>query len=212
MNILTTDVTVVSVSDRQERVLDAAWACFLRHGIRKTTMEDIAAEAAMSRPAVYQYVRGKDDAYRRLAARLYRQAVARAEEAAAAGGTLTQRLDRVLSVRLGFVAGVRAETPHASELVGEGSRVAADLDRSFLADLVELLTRTIAAAAAEADLPLHDGNAREIAELALALTRGLEPSVAHSADPAALDLARDRLRNGIALLIAGLSAAVTPSV
>jgi AcrR family transcriptional regulator len=65
--------------DRLERILDAAQTCLVKHGIRKTTMEDIAAEAGMSRPAVYQYVRGKQDAYRRLSDRLYSQTLVRAQ-------------------------------------------------------------------------------------------------------------------------------------
>jgi AcrR family transcriptional regulator len=201
---LTCNVNIVSVSPPQlDRVLDAAYVCFVRHGVRKTTMEDIATIAGMSRPAVYQYVKSKDDAYRRVAGRLYGDALARARAVLAEpAGTLTQRLDRVLGIRLELLARIHRETPHAAELVGESSRVAGDLDRSFRADLADLLTAVLVSAAAEAELPLGDDNAREVVELALALTRGLE------ADLSEPDRARDRLRNGIALLIAGLSAAV----
>ncbi|MFI8083682.1 TetR/AcrR family transcriptional regulator [Kitasatospora sp. NPDC086009] len=52
--------------------------------MRRTTMDDIAGAMGVSRSAVYQYVRGKDDAFRRLAERLHRQALARARRAAAA--------------------------------------------------------------------------------------------------------------------------------
>jgi AcrR family transcriptional regulator len=204
---LTPDVNIVSMSAQLERVLDAAYQCFVRHGVRKTTMEDIAVAAGMSRPAVYQYVKSKDDAYRRLATRLYDAAFEQASAAAGSPGTLTQRLDRALGVRLELLARVHGESPHAAELLGEGSRIAAELDRTFSRDLAELLTRTIVSAAAEANLALGDGEAREVAELALALSRGLESDVeALREDPERL---RDRLRNGIALLIAGLSAAVS---
>ncbi len=56
--------------DRLDQILDAAYASFTRHGVKRTTMDDIASAAGMSRPSVYQYVRGKDDAFRRLAQRL----------------------------------------------------------------------------------------------------------------------------------------------
>ena len=59
-----------------DRILDAAYACFTRHGVRRTTMDDLAREAGMSRPAVYRYVQNKEDAYRRLAGRLYAGALA----------------------------------------------------------------------------------------------------------------------------------------
>ena len=186
-------------------ILDAAYVCFTRQGVRKTTMEDIAAAAAMSRPAVYQYVRNKKDAFRRLAARIFDDALAQARAAAAEPGTLTQRLDRILAVKLGVTLRLHHESPHAAELIGETSRVAADLDRAFTADMTDLLTSTIGEAAAAADLALGPDHAREVAELALALTRGLEADLS---DP---DRPRERLRNGIALLVAGLAAATQPA-
>src|SRR4051794_5495836 len=54
---------------------DPPYACLVRHGIRNTPMDDIAAAAGMSRPAVYQYVRNKDDAFRRVASRIFAEAV-----------------------------------------------------------------------------------------------------------------------------------------
>lgn len=186
------------MSGRLERVLDAAYACFVRHGVRKTTMEDIARAAGMSRPAVYQYVRGKEDAFRQVSGRILNEAMARARAAAAVEGTLTQRLDRVLAVRLDLMAGLVRDSEYADELIS------ADLDRAFLSELADLLTATIISAAEEADLALGDDHAREVAEIALALTRGLERDLAS-------DRSRERLRNGVALLVAGLAAAARPA-
>jgi AcrR family transcriptional regulator len=179
---------------RLAKVLDAAYACFVRHGVRKTTMEDIAVAAGMSRPAVYQYVRSKDDAYRRLAARVYDGALHEARAAAAGPGTLAQRLDRTLATKLALTQRLFDDTPYAGELV------TGEAQRGYLADLTGLLAETITTAAAEADLTLGPEHAHEIAELALALARGLE------ADHTDLDRRRDRLRNGVALLVAGLAA------
>lgn len=186
------------------RILQAAYTCFTRHGVRRTTMEDIAAAAGMSRPAVYQYVRNKDEAFRHLAASIFDQTLARARAAATAGGTLAQRLDRILATKLALTQRLWQDSPHAAELLGENARVSADLDASFMAALADLLTTTITEAAAEAELALRDTDAREIAELALALTRGLEADLS---DP---DRPRERLRNGIALLVAGLAATAPP--
>jgi TetR/AcrR family transcriptional regulator len=189
--------------ERVNRILAAAYECFARHGLRKTTMHDIAAAAGMSRPAVYQYIRNKQDAFRRLAIGILDTALRESRAAASAGGTLTQRLDRVLAVRLDLTCRLHRDSPHAIELIGAN----AELDRAFTANLIELLTATIADAASEVDLRLGEGNAREVAELALALTRGLEADVAAGCG----DKPRERLRNGIALLVAGLAAATQPT-
>lgn len=44
----------------QERILGAAYACFGQYGIGKTTIEDIAGKAGVSRPTVYKYYAGKE--------------------------------------------------------------------------------------------------------------------------------------------------------
>jgi AcrR family transcriptional regulator len=49
--------------------LVAAERCIDRHGIHKTTMEDIAAEVAMSRPSVYRYFADRDDLFIELISR-----------------------------------------------------------------------------------------------------------------------------------------------
>jgi TetR/AcrR family transcriptional regulator len=192
--------------ERVNRILAAAYVCFARHGLRKTTMDDIATAAGMSRPAVYQYIRNKQDAFRRVATGIFDTALGEARAAAEADGTLTQRLDRVLAVKLDTTARLLRDNPYAIDLI----RANADLDRAFAAALIGLLTATIADAATDADLRLGDGNAREVAELALALTRGLEVEllVDGTGTP---DKPRERLRNGIALLVAGLAAATKPA-
>jgi AcrR family transcriptional regulator len=50
-----------STDDARERILAAAERCIERHGIRKTTMDDVASEVGLSRPSVYRYFADRDD-------------------------------------------------------------------------------------------------------------------------------------------------------
>src|ERR1700733_9445608 len=50
-----------STDDVRERILAAAERCIDRHGIRKTTMDDVACEVGLSRPSVYRYLPARDD-------------------------------------------------------------------------------------------------------------------------------------------------------
>jgi AcrR family transcriptional regulator len=49
------------VDDARNRLVDAAEACFTRFGVAKTTLEDIATEAGVSRATVYRYFEGGRD-------------------------------------------------------------------------------------------------------------------------------------------------------
>ena len=181
-----------------DRILDAAYACFARHGVRRTTMDDIAAAAEMSRPAVYQYVRNKDDAFRRLARKLFDGALAQARTVAEEDGPLPQRLHRVVAAKVELTLKLWRDTPHAPELLDAGTRLSGDIVEEFVAAVRELLGSAIEKAHVAGDIDLTGTDATEIADIALALTYGLEQDLT---DPERL---RRRLRLGIDLLVAGL--------
>ncbi|ALV38102.1 TetR/AcrR family transcriptional regulator [Streptomyces sp. CdTB01] len=181
--------------DRLDQILNAAYACFTRHGVRRSTMDDIAREAGMSRPAVYQYVRNKQDAFRRLAARLLDAALADARAATATPGDLTEQLTGVLEAKLGLAARLWHDSPaHAAELLGVETRQSADLVEGYNDAMRDLLVSAIATARPD----LGKADAGEVAELLLAFTRGLEADLTDPEAPAR------RLRHGVALFVTGL--------
>ncbi|SBT37106.1 TetR/AcrR family transcriptional regulator [Micromonospora auratinigra] len=180
-------------SDRLETILSAAYECFTRHGVRRTTMDDIAAAAGMSRPAVYQYVRNKDDAYRRLAERIFADSLAAARRAATTPGTeLAQRLHDVLAAKLELTLKLHRESRHAAELLDSSTKLTGDLADAYTRELTDLVAGALVDAAGS--------HARAVADVLVALTRGLEADLT---DP---DLPRRRLRDGVALIVAGLPA------
>jgi AcrR family transcriptional regulator len=54
-------IAAASADDARERIVAAAERCIDRHGIRKTTMDDVACEVGLSRPSVYRYFADRDD-------------------------------------------------------------------------------------------------------------------------------------------------------
>mgnify|MGYP006287947799 CR=1 FL=1 len=60
-------VTEAHRQARRKQILMAAFACFGRKGVHKTTMQDICEEADLSPGAVYNYFDGKDDIIRGIA-------------------------------------------------------------------------------------------------------------------------------------------------
>ena len=69
-----------SADDARERILAAAERCIDRHGIRKTTMDDVAGEVGLSRPSVYRYFADRDDLLIELITRHARALLGRARK------------------------------------------------------------------------------------------------------------------------------------
>jgi AcrR family transcriptional regulator len=72
-----------STDDARERILAAAERCIDRHGIRKTTMDDVASEVGLSRPSVYRYFADRDDLLIELITRHARALLVRARKSVA---------------------------------------------------------------------------------------------------------------------------------
>jgi AcrR family transcriptional regulator len=157
-------------ADRLDEVLDAAYDCLTRYGVRRTTMDDIASTMGVSRSAVYQYVRNKDDAFRRLAERLHTQALERARRAAAAEDAPgAERVRGVLAAKLDLVLRLAGDSPHSAELLDEKARLFGDICHTFTADLRRLLTALFTEAGTPASV-----EPAEAADICIALVIGLE--------------------------------------
>src|ERR1700735_2898497 len=81
-----------SADDARERILAAAERCIDRHGIRKTTMDDVACEVGLSRPSVYRYFADRDDLLIELIARHGRALLDRARKSISRQGSLADQI------------------------------------------------------------------------------------------------------------------------
>jgi AcrR family transcriptional regulator len=156
-------------SARLDHVLDATYECLARYGVRRITMDDIATAADMSRSALYQYVRNKDDAVRRLAQRLHDRAIERAVAVAADPQASTQqRIHGVLQAKLDLVLELAGDSPHTAELLDSKAKLYGDICISFTDRVRELLAELFADAGSVTLPP------RDAAEVCIALVVGLE--------------------------------------
>jgi AcrR family transcriptional regulator len=81
-----------STDDARERILAAAERCIDRHGIRKTTMDDVACEVGLSRPSVYRYFADRDDLLIELITRHARSLLDRARKSIARQSRLPDQI------------------------------------------------------------------------------------------------------------------------
>jgi TetR/AcrR family transcriptional regulator len=187
------------VSSKRDQVLDAATVCFGRYGYRRSSMESIAQAAGMSRPAVYQHFGGKDEIFRVVASRLFDDALAQAEAAAAPTAGSQNPADRlygVLAAKHQLLVGATQEEFRA-ELIAEAETLTADLLETFQQRLTTILRRLFDDVRDELDLLGTQLSTGDAARLVLASASGIE------CDPSPR-VVRKRLRQLAELTVRGL--------
>jgi AcrR family transcriptional regulator len=85
-------IAPTSADEARERILAAAERCLDRHGIRKTTMDDVASEVGLSRPSVYRYFADRDDLLIELITRHARALLQRARKSISRQSSLPDQI------------------------------------------------------------------------------------------------------------------------
>ncbi|MEV0035538.1 TetR/AcrR family transcriptional regulator [Streptomyces sp. NPDC050804] len=135
-----------AVSARQESIVTAATGVFLRFGLRKTTMDDVAREAGISRQGLYLHFKSKDAVFRRVVEHMLsgmRNSVKHAleREDLPVAGRLVEACEAFHGLTVGKV-----ELSHFGELLEAATSFAGprmrEMERDFVADIARLLDRT----------------------------------------------------------------------
>ena len=196
-----------SPPDQAERLRAAAARCFARKGFRGTTVDDIAAEAGLSRPILYKHYEGKDGLIDAVLDELLSE-WARASQHPGDGTAAEQlrgKLERSIAfamerpllqaifqqdprVLIGGHVELFRHTNEASRaeierLVRTGQAAgefATDLDPVRTTDYIVLVENTLAQRALGRDGGSID--ARDLAESLRILMRGLRPTPSSEAD------------------------------
>jgi len=128
--------------------LDAAARCFARHGIRRTSPQDVAAELKVNRTTVYRQVGNVESMLRLLSARELHRLLGEVHRAI--GGALGP--ETVVEVLVGVVDLVRAHPVVAKVLADERELIGLGMD-----DIPELLGRIAAAIVPPLELAMAAG-------------------------------------------------------
>src|SRR6516162_1033163 len=107
----------------QDRILDAAMRVFRRHGFRRSSIEQVAEAAGLTRQALYHHFSSKEALFRALLERLYANALAAEITAASAveenGGNLADIVVAGIEARLRLLIASFDGSPHIEELFSE---------------------------------------------------------------------------------------------
>jgi AcrR family transcriptional regulator len=171
----------IAEDPKRARILDGAMKVFLAYGFARTTMDDIARAADMSRPALYLLFRNKTDIYRAIALMLLSRSVEQAKAALAEDGIFADRMMRAIDQALISMMGAVMASPHGAELLDMKSSLA-DLVGCWRGGLVEHVAAAIQGEAARngVDLAIKGLSPKLLADM---LLDGLEGMKMRISDP-----------------------------
>ncbi|NOJ47425.1 TetR/AcrR family transcriptional regulator [Bradyrhizobium archetypum] len=167
------------------RILDAAMLVFRRHGFRRSSIEQAAEAAGLTRQALYHHFKSKEALFRAVIERLHEEALAAEIAAAAAaekaGGSLADILVASVSAKLRQLAASLDGSPHVEELFSEHLLQARDLYQKYATAYAEQLAATITRVCRKQGLVLNAGmTPRELArcvEMAVNGTKSAYPAM-----------------------------------
>ncbi len=166
---------------RRAAILAAATAVFLRYGFKKTSMDDLARAAGLSRQGLYLHYKTKDALFKAAVVHLIETSRAEARAALAGDDDIEARLLAGFAAMHGHAIG-QPGAEHMAELLVTTQQlvgpVFTEMEEGFIADLTRTL-RSAGVAAAWKDIGV---SAKELAELLYSASYGIKHRVATAAE------------------------------
>jgi AcrR family transcriptional regulator len=108
---------ISGLDPKQQAILASAFEAFRLYGFKRTSMEDIAKGAGMSRAAVYLHYRNKEDIFQSLAQGYYDMAAQAVAEILAQDMPLEQLLHQAFQAQAGPIYEAMVSSPHGQEML-----------------------------------------------------------------------------------------------
>jgi len=194
----------------QDRILDAAMRVFRRHGLRRSSIEQVAEAAGLTRQAVYHHFLSKEALFRACLEALYVSSlaaeIAAADAAEKAGGSLADILVAQVNARLRRLIASFDGSSHIEELFSENLGLGRDLYQKYAVAYAEQIAESIERVRREQRLTLARGMTANALARYIEMTMHGVKSVYPSMLPATVFLGE--LEAMLRMLIAG---ALAPS-
>lgn len=163
---------------RQNAILNSAFQAFSAYGFRKTSMDDIARGAGMSRPAVYLYYKNKDAIVRCMTRHHYAEKIEAVGLALKAGGTVPEIVARAVGAQTIGMAAILS-SPHGLEMLDTSKSTASDIVAEGEAALADLYAEWLAREKAAGRVRLPDGPG-ETARTITAAMKGIKMTASNA--------------------------------
>lgn len=166
---------MASVTDRRALILEAAIGVFLRYGFRKTSMDDLARAAGISRQGLYLHFPSKDELFKQAATWLSQQSLDALRAALAREELpIEERLIGAFAALHAQSDGSQMSLEHMSEIVETARQLIGPVLEAFDQTVQKELTRAIQANGAAIAWLGAGLTARSLAQHLLAAAHGLK--------------------------------------
>jgi AcrR family transcriptional regulator len=133
---------------KRQRILDSAMAVVLRYGFQRTTMDDVAKEAGISRPALYLLFKNKTEIYRALAESVMGEALRRAKAALSTDGGVEELVFAAVKTGILDPTDFLMATAHGAELLDMKHSMAAEAIQDWRAKKAAMIAEALESAGA----------------------------------------------------------------
>ena len=157
-----------NIDEKQGRILSAAIEVFSMYGVKRASMEDIARGAGMSRAALYQYFRNKEDILAHGVVAFFDMEAEELRQALRPGRPVEDAVRAGCCARVGPLAKMLLDSPHGEEMLAIKSGEAARLAEEGNARIAAIWTEWLDGEAAAGRVVLPDANAAAVAEAIIA--------------------------------------------
>src|SRR5260370_22560479 len=178
--------------DKEKRtpILHAAQSLFVRYGVKRTSIDEVARAADIAKGTLYLYYDSKETLFAEVAKKICADILAEAKKAAAMPAPLGERLVGILDAEIGTLHRLVELSPHVRELTETKEAMASAAFATLDQDIKQLITTVLS----------EENIARQgAAEMFIAAAVGTIQSGDSSAE-----LYRSRLRAIVDVLLVGL--------
>lgn len=160
------------IDEKRGRILNAALSVFALYGFKRASMEDIAKSAGMSRAAIYQHFRNKEDILVHGVQAYFDVAADSLSKALTPARPLTEALQEACASATGGLAQALLDSPHGEELLAMKSGEAEEAITAGNAKIAAIWTDWLATESAAGRVRLPGGGAAEAAHSIIAGQHG----------------------------------------
>jgi len=130
-------------NEKRTRILNAAQSLFIRYGIKRTSIDEVARAADVAKGTLYLYYESKEMLFAEVAKNICADILTEANKAATMPAPLAERLVGILDAQIGVLHRLVEHSPHVRELTETKQAMASATFAALDQDMKQLITAVI---------------------------------------------------------------------